>query len=336
MKLVSRRKVAATVGAGLLFAGVACSAAAPVLDRVESAVPGVSSGQRAVAPSSPPSASVTSDGAARSSTVPAGAPAVAPASAQAKPADATAESGAGSATAEWDRMVIRNARLTLQVQDVERALAQVRDLAKAGGGYVSASNTHVDRVGDKDQMVADLTLQVRSDALDTTIAGLRQLAVKVESENTDSQDVTDEYVDLDSNLRNLQASEQAILKLMDRAQRIEDVLSLQRELTNVRGQIERIQGRKNFLQRKTDMATVAVSLRLPPSPDTVVTGTKGWDPLAEAQRGWQASLNVLRGVASVAIVVAAFSWWLLPILALGAFLWRSRRHSAPHPATPAA
>ena len=70
------------------------------------------------------------------------------------------------------------------------------------------------------------------------------------TEASGSQDVTEEYVDLGANLRNLQASESAILKLMDKATQIQDVLALQRELTNVRGQIERIQGRKTYLERR--------------------------------------------------------------------------------------
>jgi hypothetical protein len=163
---------------------------------------------------------------------------------------------------------------------------------------------------------------VRADALDSTLQALRGLG-KVESETSSSQDVTEEYVDLDANLRNLQASESAILRLMDRAQRIEDVISLQRELTNVRGQIERIQGRKTYLERRTDMATVSLSLHLPPA--ETASAPAGFDPLGLARRGWNASLNLLRGVAEVAIVVAAFSWWLVPFVGIGAYLFLHRR-----------
>ena len=112
-------------------------------------------------------------------------------------------------------------------------------------------------------MVADLTLQVRSSSAEPRLSDLRALG-KVTTESSGSQDVTEEYVDLGSNLRNLQASETAILKLMDKATQIQDVLALQRELTNVRGQIERIQGRKTYLERRSDMATITLSLRLPP------------------------------------------------------------------------
>src|SRR6202022_4433901 len=127
-----------------------------------------------------------------------------------------------------------------------------------------------------------------------------------------------------SNLRNLQASEAAILKLMEKATQIQDVLSLQRELTNVRGQIQRIQGRKTYLERRSDMATITLSLRLPPLDVAPPPFTGAWDPARVAQRGWQASLALLRGAAELVIVVVAFSWWLVPFVALGAYLLLQR------------
>jgi hypothetical protein len=224
-----------------------------------------------------------------------------------------------------DRMVLRTAQLTVQVTDMESALAQARQIATRGGGFVSASNTRVEKVGDQDRMVADLTLQVRSDAADSTLSDLRNLG-KVTTETSGSQDVTEEYVDLTSNLRNLQASESAILKLMDKATQIQDVLALQRELTNVRGQIERIQGRKTYLERRSDMATITLSLRLPPVDAPRTTGA--WDPAGVAARGWQASLAVLRAVAEALIVIVAFSWWLIPFVAVGAYYLLRRRRTA--------
>jgi hypothetical protein len=258
----------------------------------------------------------------------AAAPRAAPAASSASDSNQAAQTSPATAasTLPLDRMVMRTAKLSLQVGDVEQALTRTREIAQAGGGFLSGTNTRLEQ----DRTVADLTLQVRADALDATLNALRGLG-KVESETSSSQDVTEEYVDLDANLRNLQASESAILKLMDRAQRIEDVISLQRELTNVRGQIERIQGRKTFLERRTDMATVSVSLRLPPV-DNGATSAGGFDPLAVARRGWTASLNLLRGVAEVVIMVAAFSWWLVPLLAIGLYVYLHRR---PQPTTPA-
>jgi hypothetical protein len=225
-------------------------------------------------------------------------------------------------------MVIRTAQLTVEVTDMEHALAQAREIASRSGGFVSASNTHLDDSGDQSRTIADLTLDVRSDVADSAMSDLRALG-KVTAESSGSQDVTDEYVDLDSNLRNLQASEAAILKLMDRATQIQDVLALQRELTNVRGQIERIQGRKTYLERRTDMATITLSLRLPPAAPRSANGL-AWDPVAAAQKGWQASLAVLGVLGSAVILAVTFSWWLLPPLVVAAVVVAlQRRRSRP-------
>ena len=294
-------------------------------------------------PTSAPAASSSSRAAG---TLPPASPAVIPAPVAASVPGAVAGESVQRATQSnalpdtsaqiLDRMVIRTAQLTIEIPDnMEQALAQARAIATRGGGFVSASSTHIERQNDQDRTVADLTLQVRSDAADSALSDLRALG-KVISEISGSQDVTDEYVDLDSNLRNLQASESAILKLMDRATQIQDVLSLERELSNVRGQIERIQGRKKYLERRTDMATITLSLRLPAPQGTQTTSAGAWDPFAVAQRGWQASLTLLRGVAEAVIIAVAFSWWLVPIAALGAYAWLHRRRptAPPAPAAP--
>jgi hypothetical protein len=323
---VSRARLAAFGVVVVILGGAACSAAnlnAPA----------------ATAPAQP--AGVVSGKAAQPA-IPAAAPAPpaavlapgAPPPAAATDAMRSAQagnSGAGASTVtdasmaqSLDRMVIRTAQLTVEVANMEAALAQARQIATRGGGIVSASNTHLEKVNDQDRMVADLTLQVRSDAADSAMSDLRALG-KVTTEASGSQDVTEEYVDLGSNLRNLQASEAAILKLMEKATQIQDVLQLQRELTNVRGQIERIQGRKTYLERRSDMATITLSLRLPPVDASTRPFTGAWDPIGVAQRGWQASLALLRGTAEVFIIVAAFSWWLVPFVAAGAYLWLRRR-----------
>ena len=308
-----------------MLGSVACSAASSFTSQgaaVPTTAPAAAQARSADAVSK---AAVASNGAAAAVAAGGAAPAAVPAASPAT--DATI---ADSSAQILNRMIIRNAQLTLEVQDVDQALAQVRAIASRGGGFVSASNTRSEKVNDQDRMLADLTLQVRSDVVDSVISDLRGLG-KVTSETSGSQDVTEEYVDLDSNLRNLQASESAILKLMDRATQIQDIVSLQRELTNIRGQIERLQGRKQYLERRTDMATITLALRLPPAPSTQPL-TGAWDPFAVAQRGWQASLTLLRGVAEAVIILVAFSWWLVPIAALGAYIWLHRRR----PTTPAA
>jgi hypothetical protein len=341
----TRGKLAALAAVVTVLGGVACGSGAslPVAADTKGA-----QGARAAQPPAPalqPSAAggvVAAPGAVPAAQAPASD--AAPRAAVASNASTSGDGSTASTVTDQsfaqslDRMVIRTAQLSVEVQDMEGALAQARQIATRGGGFVSASNTHVESDTDTaGRMVADLTLQVRSDAADAAMSDLRALG-KVTSEASGSQDVTEEYVDLGANLRNLQASETAILKLMDKATQIQDVLALQRELTNVRGQIERIQGRQTYLERRSDMATITLSLRLPPVAAT--TSTSGaWDPIGIAQRGWQASLNVLRGGAEVLIVVAAFSWWLIPFVALGAYVVLQRRRrvagASAVPSTPA-
>jgi hypothetical protein len=321
-------RLAAVAAVLLVTGGVACSSLVRPLSSSDSAPQNTTTPAKpAAVPAAAPVSSAA--GAVASQSGAAARDAVSPT--QAQPSDSSLPD---SSAQILDRMVIRTAQLTVEVQDMESALTHARAIASQAGGYVSTSNTRIERQNDQDRMVADLTLQVRSDAADSAMSDLRALG-KVTTETSGSQDVTDEYVDLDANLRNLQASETAILKLMDKATAISDVLSLQRELTNVRGQIERIQGRKTYLERRTDMATITLSLRLPPVSPTSVGGGM-WDPAATALRGWQASLTVLQTLANGIIVAIAFGWWLLPLVALGVFMWRRRRVAGARAIAPAA
>jgi hypothetical protein len=323
----TRMHIVALAALVVVLGGVACTAASSLLQRgpVPTTAPPLATkpAQPAAVPAAAPPAVLSAPAASG------GAPAADAQRSLAAPSQASALPDTSAQV--LDRMVIRTAQLTIEVADMEQALAQARAIAARSGGFVSASNTHIEKVNDQDRMVADLTLQVRSQTADSALSDLRALG-KVTTETSGSQDVTEEYVDLDSNLRNLQASEAAILKLLDRATQIQDVLSLQRELTNVRGQIERIQGRKTYLERRTDMATITISLRLPPVAGSQPIVSGAWDPLAVALRGWQASLALLRGIAEVLIIALAFSWWLVPFAAAGAYLWLRRRHPAAPPA----
>jgi hypothetical protein len=242
----------------------------------------------------------------------------------------TASTAGDGAVASWDRMIIRTANLTLVVGDVEPTLASVRDVAQAAGGFIAKSSTRYDG----DLQVADVTLQVPAQAYDSTIQRLRGLAVRVDTESSSSQDVTEEYTDLDSQLRNLQATEASLLKLLDRSNQITDIIAVQKELTNVRGQIERIQGRMKFLSRRSDMSTINLSLI--PAAKAKSKSSDAWDPLRSAANAWSASLGFLRTLVEVVLVAVVFFFWLIiPVGILIFFLWR-RRKNRPAKVAPAA
>ncbi|MBI2942358.1 MAG: DUF4349 domain-containing protein [Chloroflexi bacterium] len=238
----------------------------------------------------------------------------------------TASESTGGAALPWDRMIIRTGQLRLTVENVEESLAAARRIANQLGGFVAQSETRYDG----DRMIATLTLQVPVAQFDTVVQELRRLAVKVESESSSSQDVTEEYVDLQAQVTNLEATEARLRSVLEKATRLEDILTLQREITQVRGQIERIQGRMNYLQRRTTFSSIAVTLAPPVAKPK--GGEEVWNPLETAERAWQASLRVIRGVVDALIVVVVFFWWLAPLAVLTWPLWRlllSRQRRTP-------
>jgi hypothetical protein len=240
----------------------------------------------------------------------------------------SAVASAAATDRPWDRMIVRNATLSVQVESVEDAIGKVRNIARAGGGFVAASSTRIEkvRVGDveHERASANLTVQVRVDLFDAAIQSMRDLG-KVESENGTSQDVTEEYVDLDSSLRSLRATENAVMTMLDKAQSLPDVLTLQRELAGLRTQIERIEGRKRFLANRSEFSSIAVTLSpLPiaatPLPTATPLPIPVWSPVNSAQIGWQASLRIVRAIVDLVVLTLAFSWWLIPFLGLGAYV----------------
>ncbi len=155
-----------------------------------------------------------------------------------------------------DRKIIRNASLSLQVDDVEKFLGQARSIADEQKGLVTQASTTLKN----DKLFANITLQVPSPAFDATISRLRQLAYKIDSENSTSQDVSEEFVDLDAQVRTLQVSEGTYLELLKKATSVNDTITIQRELNNVRTNIERIQGRLDYLQKKSDFSTITLTV----------------------------------------------------------------------------
>ncbi|MEI6043918.1 MAG: DUF4349 domain-containing protein [Chloroflexota bacterium] len=232
-------------------------------------------------------------------------------------------SGTASKQAQpWDRKIIRNATLSLTVNEMEQALAQFRALALTEGGLVIQENT----TQQDDRPSGLIVLQIPSQSFEDAITKIRQVAVKVTRQETTSQDVTEEYVDLKSQITNLQLTEQGFQKLIDKATKAEDLLALQRELGNVRGEIETRQGRLNFLDKRTAFSNITLNLSLPPVAEKPVnTEAEGWQPNKVVKEAWDASVKLLTTVATVILRVLVFSWWLLPLLLLGLGWWLKQR-----------
>ena len=254
-------------------------------------------------------------------------PATAPAVPGAPVAAQSADAARQTLPSTFERMIIRTVSLTLGVADVQDAYRQVERIASEQGGMVA--NSQVRQEGDR--TVATVTVRVAADpaTYQATLERLRAVAEKVTDEQVQSQDVTEEYVDLDSRLRNLRATEDSLVALLGRAQRVEDILQIQRELTQVRGQIEQVQGRRQVLERRTEMATINLQIR-----ELAVVGRGGWTPsgtFAEALRALAAA-----GLALATLAIWAVVWSpLWGAVVLAAWLVRRARRGSNLRAAPA-
>jgi len=219
---------------------------------------------------------------------------------------APAALGALSSLAE--RMIIQRAELSLMVKDAEESLSHIEAMATEMGGYTVDSQVW----REDDRLHASLTIRVPAPSFEEAMERLRSLAIEVRSESTSGEDVTEEYTDLESRLRNLEAAETQLLKIMEQAEKTEDVLAVYRELIEIRGRIEETKGRMQYLERMSAMATIHIVL----SPEMAIV-EPGWRPLYTLRRASRALVTAARLIADVAIWVVIFS----PILAIPVLVW---------------
>jgi len=249
---------------------------------------------------------------------------------------AQTEKGANTATGEvgitedpatlgdFGRKVVKTANLGLRTKEVRQSAARAQQVAAAAGGSIVSSQVY----RSDDSLTAQLVLSVPSAEFERVLDDLRSLGDKVTTDSVSGQDVTEEYVDLKSRERNLRATEESLLRLYDRAQNVEEALSIQRELTNVRGEIEMVHGRIKYLDQHTAYSQITLDIQPVTSPPPP---RPAWDPGGVAARAWAASLSILQAIATALISAIVFGWWLVPLLVGGLLWWWRRRNRGPRP-----
>lgn len=218
-----------------------------------------------------------------------------------------------------DRKIVKTGYLTLEVDNTVEAMNGVAAVAKELGGYVVSSNKHED----DSTTYGRVSIRVPAERFDEAFDRLRKLAIAVPYENTDSRDVTEEYTDLEAQLRNLEATEAQYLALLEKAETVEDILAVQRELSYVRGEIERIKGRMQYLERTSDMSLIEVNLQ-----ETKPLGQTGWTALQTLKSAARGLITFGRVLGDVAIWLVIFCPIWIPIIFLIRFLRRRRKAKA--------
>jgi hypothetical protein len=174
---------------------------------------------------------------------------------------------AQQAPAAAERKIIRDAALTVEAESPAEAQRRIASLAEARGGFVVTSESKQQGgYGDtKPYEVVTLEVRVPSTQFDAVLGEIRAAGSRVASERITGQDVTEEYIDLEARIRTQKALESQFLEIMKRAARVSDALEVQNALADVRTEIERLEGRRRFLENQTSLSTIRVTLQ-PPAP----------------------------------------------------------------------
>lgn len=167
---------------------------------------------------------------------------------------------ASSTLQTTQRRIISNASVSIEVETVEAAIDQVRSISEGLGGFVE----HLSSFGSDENQQANMTLRVPQDQFFTAVDRIEELG-KVRARNLGREDVSEQFIDLEARLKSSLREEASLLSLLERENGVSEILTIERELSRVRANIERVQGQLNFLERRVDLATISVSLFPPDS-----------------------------------------------------------------------
>ena len=218
-----------------------------------------------------------------------------------------------------ERIVLKNAMLTLVVEDAEASLQAITQLAETMGGWVVSSNSSkaVTPAG-REVIQGTINIRVPSARFNEAVSQIKVGALSVDSENVTGQDVTQEYVDLSSQLNNLQAAEAQLQAIMEGARNTDDVLTVYNELVRVRGEIETTQGRIRYYDESAAFSSISANL-IPEAIETPIQ-VAGWSPGRTAENALATLINILRSIADLLITVLVLVVPLVLIFGIPGFL----------------
>lgn len=247
----------------------------------------------------------------------------------ATPAPTAAPGGANalpSAVSRPNRMIIKNAEMQTTVEDTDVALDLATQVVGDTGGYIISSRVWFQDWLGVSYKYASVTMGIPVDRFELAMRRLRGLALSVDDERAAGQDVTDEYVDLDSRLGNLEATRDRIREFLDQAATVEESLRVNAELAKVEAEIETVKGRMNYLGDRSAFSTITIQLNpaLPPAPMPEPTPSPTPTPAPEPWSAGAVAADASHTLVSALQVLAEVLIWFgiavlplaLPVVAL--------------------
>ncbi|MFC4022252.1 DUF4349 domain-containing protein [Oceanobacillus longus] len=172
------------------------------------------------------------------------------------------EEGAASQEVEIipsDRKIIYNANLYIEVKDYQQTLNRIQSQVADRGGYIVESNMTGDT--ENSSTYGHVTVRIPQDQFREFILIVEEGSSNVLESSISGQDVTEEFIDLESRLKSKRVVEERLLSFMEQAEKTEDLLTISADLAKVQGELDEITGRMKYLENRTDLATVTISIQ---------------------------------------------------------------------------
>jgi hypothetical protein len=232
-----------------------------------------------------------------------------------EPKTALAELNKAAATNEAaDRRIIRNADITIEVASTTEAQQRVTSIAEFHGGFVVTSEAKQRQDADPSKRTLDVKLVVRIPAnqFGPALDEITRLASNLPEANVSGQDVTEDFIDLEARIKTQKALELQFLEIMKQARTVEDALEVQSQIADVRADIERLEGRKRFLENRSSLSTITVNIRTPKIIEVNPTGIRHTVREAVSESLEMASGMLTFFIRFLILMVPIFVFVLLP------------------------
>lgn len=198
-----------------------------------------------------------------------------------------------------ERKLIKTVGLRLEVKDTTAAAEAIKQLTTSLGGYVSSLSAH--KAGEL--LYYQIAIRVPVEQLESAVGQMKTLASEVEGETVQTQDVTDQFVDLEARLKALKATEEELLALLaesrKRNQSAKDIMAIYEELTGIRTRIEQIQGQLRLLDNQASLSTINIELIPTEAAKPIVV--RGWSPMDAVRASTRTLVRTLQSLADFAI-----------------------------------
>ncbi|MDO9299998.1 MAG: DUF4349 domain-containing protein [Anaerolineales bacterium] len=215
-------------------------------------------------------------------------------------------------TTSVERIVIQNADLSIVVSDVEGRMKNIQVMAQQMGGFVVSSNLFQSYTSDYVEVPeAQITIRVPSEKLEDALEQIKKDVVEVQNETRSGQDVTAEYVDLQSRLKNLEAAEKQLDEILQNATETEDVVNIFNQLVYYREQIELVKGQIKYYDEAAALSAISVRIIAEATVKPLVIGK--WEPKGVALEAVQDLINFLKGFVEFLIrfVIYTLPVWII-------------------------